>query len=74
MAGRKVQGSCTGLQMFHLDQCLPKERPGSRWGSAFIWKLRQEIARGGCDITTSDTWLYIQTFGGKTGDNSAWAQ
>ena len=33
--------------MFCLDRHLRKERLGSRWESAFIWKLRWEIARGG---------------------------
>ena len=53
--------------MFCLDQHLCKERCGSRSGSTFIWKLRQEIAWGGCDITTSDTWRYVWIFGRKPG-------
>ena len=48
--------------MYHLAQHLPKKRHGSRWGSAFIWKLRQEIAQWGCHITTSDTWWCIWPF------------
>ena len=58
----KSKGVALVFRMFCLDQCLPKERWGSRWGSAFIWKLRWEIAQGGCDVTTSDTWWCIQAF------------
>ena len=64
-AGRKVQGSHTGLQDVPSRSTSTQKRHGSRWGSIFVWKLRWEIAQGGCDVTTSDTWWYVQTFGGK---------
>ena len=47
MAGRIVQGSHTGLQDVLSRSTSTQKRHGSRWGSAFIWKLRQEITWGG---------------------------
>ena len=50
------------FRMFHLDRCLPKKDTNLDEGPPFIWKLRWEIAQGGCDVTTSDTWWYIWAF------------
>ena len=51
--------------MFHLDQCLPKDWLRSRWGGTFIWDLRWESARGGCDVTNGDIWWYLLDLAGK---------
>ena len=69
MAGRIVQGSHTGLQDVLSRLTSTQKRHGSRWGSAFIWKLRWELVQGGVmslPVTPGDAYEH---FGGKTGDN-----
>ena len=66
----KSKGVVLVFRMFRLDRRLPKDLLRSRWGPLLyetVVGLRQEIARGECDITTSDIWWYVQEFGRKVG-------
>ena len=55
--------------MFCLDRCLPKRDTDLDGGSAFIRKLRQEIAQGGVTSLPVTPGSAYEHFGGKTGDN-----
>ena len=69
MAGRIVQGSHTGLQDVPSRLMSTQKRHGSRWGSAFIQKLRQELARGGVTSLPVTPGSAYKHFGKKTSDN-----
>ena len=61
----KSKGVVQVFRMFHLDGCLPKDCT-PRWGwSLLLSDLRWETTQGGCDVTNSDIWWYLQDFGGK---------
>ena len=64
-----VQGSHTGLQDVPSRSTSTQKRHGSRWGSAFIRKLRRELAQGGVmslPVTPGDAYEH---FARKTSDN-----
>ena len=69
MAGRIVQGSHTGLQDVRSRLTSTQKRHGSRWGSAFIWKLRWEITRGGVTSLPVTSGSAYEHFGGKASEN-----